>query len=138
MSSSIRVITVTDGVARIDWDDRATTDDLRREVASALVEHVRVEALVGLEDREAQRSATWAGLLKEGVSRGLTLDGEVTDRVVYARVRDDRPVDHPEGFRSLLNSFLPRKRAISQMLVRVPRGRARASARSPACGGGRS
>ena len=92
-------------------------------MASALVEHVRVEALVGLEDREAQRSATWAGLLKEGVSRGLTLDGEVTDRVVYARVRDDRPVDHPEGFRSLLNSFLPRKRAISQMLVRDPEGR---------------
>jgi 8-oxo-dGTP pyrophosphatase MutT (NUDIX family) len=123
VSSSIRVTTVTDGVARIDWDDRATTDDLRREVASALLEHARVEALVGLEDREAQRSATWAGLLKEGVSRGLTVDGEVTDRVVYARVRDDRPVDHPEGFRSLLNSFLPRKRAISQMLVRDPEGR---------------
>ena len=123
MSSSIRVTTVTDGVARIEWDDRTTTDDLRREVASALVEHVRVEALVGLEDREAQRSATWAGLLKEGVSRGLTVDGEVADRVVYARVRDDRPVDHPEGFRSLLNSFLPRKRAIAQMLVRDPEGR---------------
>jgi 8-oxo-dGTP pyrophosphatase MutT (NUDIX family) len=110
-------------VARIDWDGRATVDDLRREVATALVEHARVEALVGLEDRDAQRSATWAGLLKEGVSRGLTLDGEVADRVVYARVRDDRPVDHPEGFRSLLNSFLPRKRAISQMLVRDPDGR---------------
>jgi len=121
--SSIRVTTVTDGVARIEWDDRATTDDLRREVASALVEHARVEALVGLEDRDAQRSATWAGLLKEGVSRGLTVGGEVADRVVYARVRDDRPVDHPEGFRSLLNSFLPRKRAISQMLVRDPEGR---------------
>ena len=117
MSSSIRVITVTDGVARIEWDDRTTTDDLRREVASALVEHVRVEALIGLEDREAQRSATWAGLLKEGVSRGLTVDGEVADRVVYARVRDDRPGDHPAGFRSLLNSFLPRKRAIAQMLA---------------------
>ena len=57
------------------------------------------------------------------MSRGLTVDGEVADRIVYARVRDDRPVDQPEGFRSLLNSFLPRKRAIAQMLVRDEVGR---------------
>ncbi|HEU4336837.1 MAG TPA: NUDIX hydrolase [Nocardioides sp.] len=123
MPSSIRVTTVAEGVARIEWDGPATVDDLRREVASALVGHERVEALVGIEDRDAQRAATWSGLLKEGVSRRLTVDGEVADRVVYARVRDDRPVDHPEGFRSLLNSFLPRKRAISQLLVRDPEGR---------------
>jgi 8-oxo-dGTP pyrophosphatase MutT (NUDIX family) len=121
--TSIRVTTVAEGVARIEWDGPATVDDLRREVASALVRHERVEALIGTEDRDAQRAATWSGLLKEGVSRGLTVDGEVADRVVYARVRDDRPVDHPEGFRSLLNSFLPRKRAISQLLVRDPEGR---------------
>ena len=35
----------------------------------------------------------------------------------------DAPVHEPGGFRSLLNSFLPRKRAISQMLVRDPEGR---------------
>ena len=123
MPTSIRVTTVAEGVARIEWDGPATVDDLRREVASALVRHERVEALIGTEDRDAQRAATWSGLLKEGVSRGLTVDGEVADRVVYARVRDDRSVDHPEGFRSLLNSFLPRKRAISQLLVRDPEGR---------------
>ena len=33
------------------------------------------------------------------------------------------PPDQPEGFRALLNSFLPRKRAISQLLVRDPDGR---------------
>jgi 8-oxo-dGTP pyrophosphatase MutT (NUDIX family) len=92
-------------------------------VAAALGDHQRVETLVGIDDRTAQRTATWAGLLKEGVSRGVTVDGEVGDRVVYARVREDRPVDQPEGFRSLLNSFLPRKRAISQMLVRDEAGR---------------
>jgi 8-oxo-dGTP pyrophosphatase MutT (NUDIX family) len=32
-------------------------------------------------------------------------------------------VQEPGGFRALLNSFLPRKRAISQMLVRDPEGR---------------
>jgi 8-oxo-dGTP pyrophosphatase MutT (NUDIX family) len=38
-------------------------------------------------------------------------------------VADDPPVSDPEGFRSLLNSFLPRKRAISQMLLRDGDGR---------------
>jgi 8-oxo-dGTP pyrophosphatase MutT (NUDIX family) len=119
----ISVTTVAEGVARIQWQGEPSIDELRREVAAALGDHQRVETLVGTEDRAAQRTATWAGLLKEGVSRGVTVDGEVADRVVYARVREDRPVDHPEGFRSLLNSFLPRKRAISQMLVRDEDGR---------------
>ena len=45
--------------------------------------------------------------------------GERRDRVVFARLahrRADRT--SREGFRALLNSFLPRKRAIAQMLVR--------------------
>ena len=50
--------------------------------------------------------------------RGVTVDGEAVDRIVYARLADDAPAHEPEGFRALLNSFLPRKRAISQMLVR--------------------
>ena len=41
-----------------------------------------------------------------------------SDRIVYARLADDTPLEDPKGFRSLLNSFLPRKRAISQMLIR--------------------
>ncbi len=51
------------------------------------------------------------------------------DRAETAAVRrprpagDDPPVSEPEGFRALLNSFLPRKRAIAQMLVRDPDGR---------------
>ena len=45
------------------------------------------------------------------------------DRIVYARLADDLPAHEPEGFRALLNSFLPRKRAISQMLVRDRDGR---------------
>ncbi len=39
---------------------------------------------------------------------------------MYARLASDVPADRPEGFRALLNSFLPRKRAISQLLVRDP------------------
>jgi 8-oxo-dGTP pyrophosphatase MutT (NUDIX family) len=43
--------------------------------------------------------------------------------IIYARLVSDPPVTEPEGFRALLNSFLPRKRAISQLLVRDREGR---------------
>jgi 8-oxo-dGTP pyrophosphatase MutT (NUDIX family) len=118
-------ITVTsgDGVARLDWDGEVSVDVLRREVASALTEHSRVEALVGVDDTSAQRAATWAGLHREGVRRDVDDDGEQADLVVYARLVTDAPVQEPGGFRSLLNSFLPRKRAIAQMLVRDEQSR---------------
>ena len=120
MGDSISVTTVAEGVARVRWEGEPAIDELRREVATALTAHARVEALVDPDDRVAQRTATWAGLLKEGVSRAVTVDGDAADRIVYARVGDDLPVDQPEGFRALLNSFLPRKRAIAQMLLRDP------------------
>ena len=112
-----------DGVARLQWVGEVNTDELRREVAEALTEHSRVEALVGARDAVGQRAATWAGLHREGVRRGVGPDGEPQDQIVFARLVTDAPVHEPGGFRSLLNSFLPRKRAISQMLVRDPDGR---------------
>jgi 8-oxo-dGTP pyrophosphatase MutT (NUDIX family) len=116
-------VTSGDGVARLAWDGEVSTDELRRVVAAALAEHSRVEVHVGVDDVGAQRAATWAGLHREGVRRELGEDGEQADRVVYARLVTDAPVQEPGGFRSLLNSFLPRKRAISQMLVRDTEGR---------------
>ncbi|NYE37762.1 8-oxo-dGTP pyrophosphatase MutT (NUDIX family) [Nocardioides cavernae] len=116
-------LTSDDGVARLEWDGEVSTDELRREVASALTGHSRVEVLVDVDDAPAQRAATWAGLHREGVRRGLGEDGGQADLVVYARLVTDTPVQEPGGFRALLNSFLPRKRAISQMLVRDPEGR---------------
>jgi ADP-ribose pyrophosphatase YjhB (NUDIX family) len=62
--------------------------------------------------------ATWAGMRREGVMRGVEVEGRSGDRIVYARLTTDVPVSEPGGFRALLNSFLPRKRAISQMLIR--------------------
>lgn len=112
--------TVDDGIARLTWTAdltergwQAAVDVVRRQVATALTDHERVEVKVGVEDAEAQRIATWSGLRREGVQRGRT--GDV---VVYARLVDDVPVHEPGGFRALLNSFLPRKRGIAQMLVR--------------------
>ncbi|WP_121256330.1 NUDIX hydrolase [Nocardioides ferulae] len=124
------VTTVAEGVARISWLPDvhvsglgSAVDVVRREVEAALAAHVRVEALVDPADEAAQRVATWSGLRREGVMRGVTVEGEAVDRIVYARLRDDVPAHEPEGFRALLNSFLPRKRAISQMLVRDEDGR---------------
>jgi 8-oxo-dGTP pyrophosphatase MutT (NUDIX family) len=117
------VTTVAVGVARISWSPEQPVDVVRHEVAAALLEHARVEALVDPGDEVAQRTATWSGLRREGVMRGVTVDGEQVDRIVYARLATDVPVQEPEGFRALLNSFLPRKRAISQMLLRDGDGR---------------
>jgi 8-oxo-dGTP pyrophosphatase MutT (NUDIX family) len=68
---------------------------------------------VDADDVTGQRVATWAGMRREGVMRGVN-----GDRIVYARLEGDEPASEPGGFRALLNSFLPRKRAISQMLIR--------------------
>jgi 8-oxo-dGTP pyrophosphatase MutT (NUDIX family) len=114
------VVTVTDGVARVTWTPGTPLEDVHREVEAALLTHPRVEAWVDPEDRDAHRNALWSGLRREGVMRGVTVDGTPVDRIVYARLAGDVPAHEPEGFRSLLNSFLPRKRAISQMLVRDP------------------
>lgn len=112
------VTTVADGIARISWTVGQPVDVVRHEVAAALLAHARVEALVDPSDEAGQRTATWSGMRREGVMRGVTVDGVAVDRIVYARLASDRPVHEPEGFRALLNSFLPRKRAIGQLLVR--------------------
>ena len=117
------VTTVAEGIARITWGPEHTIETVSREVDQALTRHARVEALVDPDDTAAQRVATWSGMRREGVMRGVTVQGRTVDRIVYARLADDVPVHEPEGFRALLNSFLPRKRAISQLLVRDHDGR---------------
>ena len=116
--SDTQSMPVGDGVVRISWTAETTIDAVRLTVASAIDEGAhRVEAYVDPGDVTAQRAATFSGLRKEGISRGIHAR---EDRIVYARLASDVPTDQPEGFRALLNSFLPRKRAISQLLVRDP------------------
>ncbi|MGD9959585.1 NUDIX hydrolase [Nocardioides sp.] len=86
----------------------------------------RVQASVEPANEAALRVATRSGLRREGVRRvvpGTGARAEATEYVVLARLATDPPLSNPEAFRTLLNSFLPRKRAISQMLVRDPAGR---------------
>ena len=130
MTDSVSVYTVTDGVARVTWDDELSGLGLveaigivQPHVERALAVHDRVEAWVGPEDVAGQRIATWVGLRREGVMRGVAAPGAGSatghgDRVVFARLSGDPSSSEPDGFRALLNSFLPRKRAISQLLVR--------------------
>lgn len=107
---------IAPGVMRLSWTDHDTRADVVAEIEVAFASGVRrVEAHVALADTRNQRLATFTGLRREGVARGMD---EATDHVVYARLADDPPPTEPEGFRALLNSFLPRKRAISQLLVR--------------------
>lgn len=81
----------------------------------------RVEAYVPVGNERAMRVATRSGLHREGVIRGHgAAPGGREDRVLFARLATDPPISEPSGFRALLNSFLPRKRAIAQMLVRDP------------------
>ena len=86
----------------------------------------RVEAEVDAAHERSLRVATRAGLRREGVKRvapGMHGRPDATEVVVLARLATDPPLTDPTGFRALLNSFLPRKRAISQLLVRDPDGR---------------
>jgi RimJ/RimL family protein N-acetyltransferase/8-oxo-dGTP pyrophosphatase MutT (NUDIX family) len=86
----------------------------------------RVQARVEPENTRSVRVATRSGLRREGVMRVAAGTGErpeTHEYVVLARLRDDPPITEPQAFRALLNSFLPRKRAIAQMLVRDHAGR---------------
>lgn len=120
---SITSVVLTEDVVRLSWRATPTADDLRAAVSAALATSHRVEVLLEVSDEEGHRVALWAGLRREGTSRGVTQDGVRADRAVFARLKDDALPTEPGGFRSMLNSFLPRKRAIAQLLVRDPQGR---------------
>jgi 8-oxo-dGTP pyrophosphatase MutT (NUDIX family) len=80
----------------------------------------RVEARVDGDDEASLRVATRSGLQREGVQRvvpGMGHRLEADSYVVLSRLSTDPPLSEPGAFRSLLNSFLPRKRAIGQMLI---------------------
>lgn len=126
MSAEVREI--SPGVLRLTWTAElqesgvgATSQATQAAVAEGFAAGAyRVEALVDPEDQTAHRIAILTGLMREGIARGVA-DG--TDRAMYARLSTDPPIAGPGGFRMLLNSFLPRKRAIGQMLIRDHDGR---------------
>jgi 8-oxo-dGTP pyrophosphatase MutT (NUDIX family) len=133
VTGGVELEPVGNGVARISWSPQlqeqgvqAASIAVREQMRVAFEElkQSRVEAFVAPDDEEGARIATWSGLQREGVRRGaVESDHGRIDRVVFARLDTDVPVSKGRGFRALLNSFLPRKRAISQVLVRDLEGR---------------
>lgn len=78
----------------------------------------RVEARVDPANVRSLRVASRAGLRREGVLRQHeTIGGERRDHVIVARLAADDEPSEGAGFRAILNAGLPRKRAISQLLV---------------------
>ncbi len=84
----------------------------------------RVEAHVEPDNIRSLRVASRAGLRREGVMRESKAVGQRrADHVVLARLARDGEPSSGEGFRAILNAGLPRKRAITQLLVRDRDGR---------------
>ena len=101
---SAEITAVSPGVVRVSWSSelqeqglRASAEEVRRVVESAFKGgSTRVETHVDPDDEAAQRVATFAGLMREGVARGVA---EESDRIVYARLADDTPLeDHLPAF----------------------------------------
>ncbi|HSJ20756.1 MAG TPA: NUDIX hydrolase [Nocardioidaceae bacterium] len=132
-SASVGAVCVTVGpedVGRLTWElaPGFTGRGLATRAVNVLVDYsfralrlARVEAYVPSDNERAMRVATRSGLRREGVVRGRGVhERGRSDLVLFARLATDPPITDPGGFRELLNSFLPRKRAIAQMLVRDP------------------
>jgi RimJ/RimL family protein N-acetyltransferase/ADP-ribose pyrophosphatase YjhB (NUDIX family) len=79
----------------------------------------RVEAFVDPGNLAALRLASRAGLRREGLVRGVGVrDGVRHDSILLARLADDPPPVSRAGFVHVLNAALPRKRLITQGLLR--------------------
>lgn len=84
----------------------------------------RIEARAESSDRASMRIAARSGLRREGRLREHeTTVGGRRDYILFARLADDPDVRERDGFIGILNSSLPRKRVISQGLLRDERGR---------------
>lgn len=80
----------------------------------------RLETRVDVTDTVNVRNASITGLRREGIIRG---HGDEPDVVLLARLSDDPVPFSREGFVAILNAGLPRKRVISQGLLRDEQGR---------------
>ncbi|MEO8829858.1 NUDIX hydrolase [Lapillicoccus sp.] len=119
---------LADSTGELTWgvDDGDEMDAYASRAVSLVVSHafddrtlLRVQAKVAVDDGRSVRAARGSGLRNEGRIRAA--DG--SEYLLLARLRDDAEPQGRAGFRALLNSFLPRTRVISQVLVRDEQGR---------------
>lgn len=81
---------------------------------------LRIEARIDITETSDIRSASIAGLRREGIVRGF---GPDPDKVLLARLASDPHPFSRDGFIAILNAGLPKKRVISQGLLRDEHGR---------------
>ncbi|MDQ3156413.1 MAG: NUDIX hydrolase [Actinomycetota bacterium] len=117
-----------EGLASLHWNVRSET----RGQGAALralrlaVDHAfdlglqRIEARIDVIDHANIRNASIAGLRREGIVRGF---GDEPNKVLLARLAGDPHPFSREGFIAILNAGLPKKRVISQGLLRDEQGR---------------
>ena len=117
------------GLASLRWnvgdEDRGHGTALRSlrlavEYAFAELGLTRIETRIDVTATSDIRNASIAGLRREGIVRGF---GDEPDKVLLARLASDPEPFSREGFIAILNAGLPRKRVISQGLLRDERGR---------------
>ena len=119
----------SEGLASLHWN--VSSETRRQGVAlralRLTVDHAfsdlgleRIEARIDVTDTANIRNASIAGLRREGIVRGF---GDEPDRVLLARLAGDPHPFSREGFIGILNAGLPKKRVISQGLLRDEQGR---------------
>lgn len=119
---------VAPGVQELRWPDGTILDTA--EVLSLLEQAFaggthRVEARVGVGERDTRIALQRAGLRPEGTARGRGMPraGEPSDLTVLARLATDPEPGTRQSFLAMLNATLPRTRVIAQGLIRDERGR---------------
>jgi 8-oxo-dGTP diphosphatase len=119
-----------DGIATLDWSGTLSSESLERAVRAAADEMLvdqqlrRVEVSAPADDLVARRAVLRAGFRLEGVRRQVLErpDGSYADLCLFARLASDQ-VGGSQGFSSVMNSALPKKRLIAHVLMRDVRNR---------------
>lgn len=126
----IHVTVEGDGLAILNWGAEVSPSDLERAVSAAADDALlgralrRLEVSLPVDDRIGRRAVLRAGFRQEGIRRQAfqRADGEFSDVALYARLASDQ-VHGPDGFSGVMNSALPRTRAIAHVLFRAEDGR---------------
>lgn len=124
---TVALRSVGPGLATLRWNLAAAGKGITARALRLVLEHAfsqlgitRVETRIDAGDRASIRSASIAGLRREGLVRGF---GDHPDQVLLARLASDPNPFSQDGFTAILNAGLPTKRVISQGLLRDENGR---------------
>lgn len=125
----VRVTANEHGIGVLEWDQPTDPETLERAVGLAADDSMlghqlrRLEVALPVGDRMGRRAVHRAGFRLEGVRRQAfaRADGGFEDVCLYARLVDDQ-VYGASGFSAVMNTVLPKKRAIGHVVFRNEAG----------------